>query len=131
METGDRRTHARLPKEARITCQEISYPLGSTPEVTVQMVDVSEGGVGIETPRAFDSGTVLQIALILDGWQRYTSGFGRYDEGLIPKPLTAVGRVVRCTPKGDGRYDVGVQFVDIWDDHWRAMRVYLEKERGS
>ena len=130
MDHQERRSHIRLPKDVRITCQEITYPLGMAEEVTVQMVDVSEGGVGLESPQPFAPGTVLQVALLLEGWQRYTTGFGRYDDGAVVKPLTAVGRVVRCAACADG-YDVGVELVDIWDDHWRAMRTYLERERGG
>jgi hypothetical protein len=129
MEIAERRAHFRLLKADRITCQEITYPLGQTEQINVKMVNVSEGGVGIEAPVPFEPGTLLQVALLLEGWQRYITGLDREPEGAPPKPLTSVGRVVRCVPAGDGRYSVGIQFVDIWDDHWNAMRLYLEKER--
>ena len=33
---------------------------------------------------------------------------------------------MRCEPAEAGRYEVGVQFLDIWDEHWQAMRRYLQ-----
>lgn len=129
--TTERRRFFRLPKEAKLTCQEITYPLGEVPEFTVQMVDVSEGGVRFEGAEAPTVGTLLQVALILQGWHRHTSEFLKYDDLSISKPLTAIGRVVRCAPGQEGRHEVGVEFLDIWDDHWRAMRLYLEKERAK
>jgi hypothetical protein len=128
MSQQERRRHVRLPKEAVTTCQEITYPLGAKPEVEIRMVDVSAAGVGFEAPRPFALGLPIQIALVLQGWHRHTSGFLKYDETALSKPLTAVGRVVRCNPLDAGGYEVGVEFVDIWEDHWRAMRTYLQKE---
>lgn len=129
MESEDRRRHARLPHRAQITCQEITYPLGLAPETAVTMLDVSEGGVGLGSPVAFGPDTLLQVALHLDGWERHTTAF-RPPEGESG-PLTALGRVVRCTEAGPGRYDLGVVFLDIWADHWRAMRIYLEREQAG
>lgn len=129
MTEQERRKHFRLPKEAVTTCQAVTYPLGADPEVEVRMVDVSEGGVGVEGPRAFEVGSPVQVTLRLHGWHRHTSGFLRYDDTAVSKPLTAVGRVVRCRSLAAGEFEVGIEFVDIWDDHWRAMRLYLERER--
>jgi hypothetical protein len=131
MQEEERRRHFRLPKEARITCQEITYPLGQAPEVAVQMVDVSEGGVGFDAPLPLEVGTLLQVTLILQGWQRHTSEFLKYDETSLSKPLSAVGRVVRRQALGGGQYEIGVEFLDIWEDHWRAMRIYLERESAK
>ncbi len=130
MASGERRRYVRLPKQARISCQEVTYPLGQTPEVTVQLLDVSEGGCRIESPQPFEAGTPLQVALVLQGWHRHTTGFLKHDQSALSQPLTALGRVVRSQPLGEtGVHELGIQFVDIWEDHWRAMRIYLEKER--
>ena len=127
--TEEKRRCFRLPKEARITCQEITYPLGQSPEFEVSMVDVSEGGVGIKgAPQAFEVGIPIQVALLLPGWHRHTSEFLKYDDASVSRPLTAVGRVTRCAQGEDGTYEVGVEFLDIWEDHWNAMRILMEKE---
>ncbi len=130
MERTERRRHERIPKRARITCQQITYPLGAAPELEAQMVDVSEGGVGLVVERPLDPETPVQVALRLQGWHRHTSEFLKYDETSVSRPLTAIGRVVRARALGDGRHEVGVEFVDIWEDHWRAMRAYLEREKA-
>jgi len=128
MSPQERRRHARLPKEAVTTCQEITYPLGGEPEVEIRMVDVSEGGVRFDAPRPFELGIPIQVALVLQGWHRHTSGFLKYGETSLSKPLTAIGRVVRCAPLEGGEHEIGVEFVDIWEDHWVAMRTYLQRE---
>ncbi len=129
MEHAERRRHERIPKRARITCQEITYPLGEAPELQAEMVDVSEGGVRLVLEQPLDPERPVQVALVLQGWHRHTSGFLKYDETSISRPLTAIGRVVRVRPVGNGRYEAGIEFVDIWEDHWQAMRIYLEQEK--
>ncbi len=128
MEGSERRRHARIERRARITCQEITYPLGSAPELEAEMVDVSEGGVRLLLPRSFEPDTPLQVALELPGWHRHTDAFFKFDQLSVSGPLTAVGRVVRVAEPAGGRFDVGVEFLDIWEDHWRAMRAYLREE---
>jgi hypothetical protein len=128
LEGTERRTHFRLPKEAKVTCQEVTYPLGTEPEFLVTMIDVSEGGVQVESGVPVEPGTLLQVSLSLEGWQRHTSSFLKHGEEMSSKPLTALGRVVRSASAGGERHLLGIQFVDIWDDHWGAMRQFLERE---
>lgn len=125
----ERRRHARLARRASITCQEITYPLGLAEETSVTMLDVSEGGVRLTSPIGYAPDTLLQVALHLEGWERHDPGFRQ--PGQEPKPLTALGRVVRCSDATDGQWELGVVFVDIWADHWRAMRIYLEREQSA
>lgn len=131
METNERRQHARLPRSAGITCQPVTYPLGLAAETAVRMLDVSEGGVRLDTPEGFEPGSLLQVTLLLEGWHRHATGSLRRDEDGAARPLTALGRVMRCELTAEGRYEVGVQFLDIWDEHWRAMRRYLEEEQRA
>ena len=130
MERSERRRHERIPKRARITCQEITYPLGAAPELDAEMVDVSEGGVRLVVDRPLAPEMPVQVALRLQGWHRHTAEFLKYDETSVSRPLTAIGRVVRARELDDGRHEVGVEFLDIWEDHWRAMRAYLEREKA-
>ncbi len=125
----ERRRHERIPKRARITCQEITYPLGRAPELEAEMRDVSEGGVRLVLSRTLEPDRPVQVALKLAGWHRHTSEFLKHGEDSVSRPLTAIGRVVRTRPVEEGRVEVGIEFVDIWDDHWKAMRVYLEREK--
>lgn len=125
----ERRRHFRVPKTASITCQEVSYPMGLAPETPVYMLDVSESGVKFEAATPIAVGAAVQLALVLDGWNCYKTGFSRHDEPVPALPLSALGRVVRCSPSKDGGNEIGVEFVDIWRDHWLAMKSCLEKEK--
>ncbi|WP_461393560.1 PilZ domain-containing protein [Deferrisoma sp.] len=125
----ERRRHERIPKRATITCQEITYPLGQAPELEAEMLDVSEGGVRLVLGRPLDPERPVQVALRLVGWSKHSSEFLKHDQDSVTRPLTAIGRVARHRPLDGGRHEVGIEFVDIWDDHWQAMRRYLEREK--
>jgi len=103
--------------------------MGLAPETPVSMLDVSESGVKFDSATPIAVGTTVQLALILEGWNRHKTGFFRQDEPFPAPPLTALGRVVRCSSSKDGGNEIGVEFVDIWRDHWLAMKSYLEKEK--
>ncbi len=123
MNDTDRRKHTRIGRDTVVSVKVLSFPLEDAETVKVEMDDVSSGGVGLVSPVPFDGGISLEVSLRLPGWFRHTSGMGRFRDEL--KPLTAVGRVTRCEPLPQGGYGVGVEFTDIWDDHWKAMRQYL------
>jgi hypothetical protein len=131
MSSDDRRKYFRLPRAARVTVQKITYPLGSTPEVEVTMMDVSEGGVKLRSTEPFALGDMLQVVLSLPGWYQHTSELFRFNEEHVNKPLTALARVARVETAPDGALELGVAFTNIWEDHWRAMRIYLDRQRES
>lgn len=123
MDSGERRRHRRIGQDVEVTLKPISFPLDAAMAVVVEMSDVSEGGVGLLAPSPFAEGSSVEVSMKLPGWFRHTSAMTRYREE--DRPLMAVGRIIRCLPADDGKYDVGVEFTDIWEDHWRAMRQHL------
>lgn len=115
-----------------MTCQAITYPLGSAPEFAVRLGDVSEGGVKLVGLGPQEEGTLLQVAIHLEGWRRYTAEFLKHGDDALSRPLTALGRVVRCERDGEGCFVLGVQFLDLWEDHWQAVRSFIDREcRGE
>lgn len=120
----ERRASPRLARLAGLTVRELSFPVGGRDAVAVEMSDVSEGGLGFHSPVAYPVGTALEATLSLPGWYRRTQALDRFHDD--DRPLTAVASVTRCLPLDGGKYDVGVRFTDIWDDHWRAMRRHME-----
>lgn len=128
MEEDDRRKDERIGRDAEVFVRVLSFPLGSSDTVKVEMNDVSGGGVGLLSPEPVDVGASVEVSITLPGWFRHTSAVGRFRDEL--KPLTAVGRVVRSEPVKGGGFELGVEFTDIWEEHWNAMRTYLKELTG-
>lgn len=127
MDENTKRRHKRLEREAKVTVSKLAFPLDANPRIDVSMINLSEGGVAIRCPEPFVEGDSLQLEISLPGWYRHTSALTRFDEEMVDKPLTAVGKVTRCV-EDEGGFSVGVLFTDIWQDHWSAMRRLLERQ---
>jgi hypothetical protein len=125
MDNEERRQHKRLCPENTLAVRELTFPVGTKPAVKVEMTDVSEGGLGFLSATPYAAGTSLELTITLPGWFRHTHAVSRYRED--DKPLVAVARVARCEPAAGGKSYIGVQFTDIWQDHWRAMRGHLQE----
>lgn len=125
MEADDRRKHRRLGHDARVTVRALTFPLEESRPVEVEMCDVSPGGVRVLTPVMLPEGQPVEVCITLPGWYKHTHDHSRYRE--MDKPLTAVGKVLRCQDWSGEGLEAAIEFTDIWEDHWKAMRLYLEE----
>ena len=80
----------------------VSFKTGSslTGSCEAKLCDFSEGGIGMESPRPFETGQVLQIEGELKG-----SSYSMH--------LTATAQVIYCRLINREAYRVGVSFIDV------------------
>jgi len=78
---------------------------GGAVEVDARVVDISEGGIGVEVESPLRTGSIVEIA-------------GRIDPAIRPGPLGQRCRVCWCSTStnGDGRYRAGLSFepIEAW-----------------
>jgi hypothetical protein len=93
----DRRTAPRLQLALPllITSHDRRVPFGTKCDT----VDVAAGGVQVILPRALPTGTRLRLDILCSS---------RY----------AKAKVVRCRPRGDGTWEIGLAFVLEGDECW-------------
>ena len=97
-------------------------------EAEAQAKDISKDGISFTTSMAYPAGAILALKIELTGWQRHRRSLAsKLDERAAADPLTAIVKVVWCTPAatGDG-FDIGVQFEDIYEDDYNALLKQLE-----
>ena len=121
---AERRTYRRLPMGATVGFQELSF--SSVPEPTASVyADISAGGLLITSPRAFPLGALLRLEIRVPGWGRHQGGFGpAHDQDL--RPLVAVGEVVRTETLGEGEFELGVKFLNVYPDDQVALRKFID-----
>ena len=124
----DRRNFPRISKETSIEVEELSYPLPREPGEDGVSKNIGAGGVCFTTAASYNPGTLLSIKINLLGWQRYKNSFTRtLDISSSREPLSGIGRVVWCQELEDeGGYEIGLEFVDIYEDDYKALMKYLE-----
>ena len=125
---SDRRRYERLERRDEIQIKEYSYPERGHYQ-TARILDISGGGLQIETKQHFPAETQLKIEMNFVGWQRYTPGFLKYFGDAARRPLVVLAEVVRCTSIVAGhKYEVALTFTGIDENHRRALIKFVREQ---
>jgi c-di-GMP-binding flagellar brake protein YcgR len=120
----ERRQYRRIPLEASLGFQELSFHKGEAP-ASSSYRDVSAGGLLVESPRAYALGTLLKLELKVPGWGRFQNHFGPVQDADV-RPLVALGMVVRVEQLDAGGFELGVKFQNVYPDDLEALVKFLE-----
>lgn len=128
---AERRQFERIEREDAIQIKEYSYPERGSYQAA-RILDLSGGGLSIETTRFFPEKTQLKIEMNITGWQRHTVAFLRHFGRGSRTPLVVLGEVVRCTAIVPGRrYEVALEFTGIDESHRRALIKFIRELLGG
>jgi len=121
----ERRTFVRLPKEANVEYHERDHPLEDGKIHPARMKNVGAGGLLFESGKMIDVGRVLQLNIFFNN--RHKQG----DEA-VSRPIIIIAEVIRSVEviKGE-KYDVGVRFVDIYEEDLERLLEFLEISNSS
>ena len=125
---SDRRRFERLERRDVIQVKEFTYPERGTFQ-EARIIDISGGGLQIETRQHFRAKTVLKIEMNFTGWQKYTKGFLKHFGSAANRPLVVLADVVRCKSIVSGRkYEVAVTFSGIDETQREALIRFIRAE---
>ncbi len=122
--TQERRQYRRIPLEATLSFQELSFHKGEEPARSSYR-DVSGGGLLLESARAYPLGTLLKLEIRVPGWGRYQNHFGPVQDA-DSRPLVALGVVVRVEQMDPGGYELGIKFQNVYPDDLEALMKFVE-----
>ncbi|MDM8522574.1 PilZ domain-containing protein [Desulfococcaceae bacterium HSG8] len=123
----NQREFPRILKEIPIEVARISYPVSEKPEKKCLSKNIGGGGICFTLRTPYEVGALLNLKISIPGWQSYKRPFSLFWDMSSDAPLTAVGEVVWCR-KFPGGYDVGIRFLDIYEDDYNALMKYLENQ---
>ena len=138
------RDFARIPGSIRIEISRITYPLPEGPEAGGLGKNIGGGGVCFSSFFSYQPGTVLNLKMHIKGWQNYKKNFSMIFDIAPKAPLSVIAEVVWSTAvparfkyerseyerseyERSG-YETGVKFLDIYEDDYKALLGYLEKQ---
>ena len=124
--TSERRNYYRIPMNHMIEFKEFDFSADSG-FASSKLKDVSGGGVLFESNENIPVGTLIQMKLDIPNWHRYKTEFKKPDWISGGEQLVALGYVVRVEEIDEGRYDLGVVFECMDDDHANALGKYIEE----
>lgn len=126
---SEKRDHQRLRKPFEVEIREFSFPVQRQPTIQVHSADISGGGLLVHCSQRFAVGDKLQVTIYIPSLNKFHPGFFKVFESDIGQSLTAVAEVVRIqevVPLRD--YALGLKFLDIYEDDWRALENMVLKE---
>lgn len=123
---SERRRYYRLPKPFSVQAFEFSFPMSSRPCVDTTCVDISGGGLCLESPQRFEEGSVIHVKVHIPTLNKYSGGFFKSHENDVDQYLSAIAKVAWVEPS-HGQYLLGVQFTDIDWDTQQALNRLIDK----
>jgi len=128
LSTGkEKRKFPRIPKDVSINIKKLTYPLPEGSGKSGIGKNIGENGICFSTPTPYEPKTMLSLEIKLTGWQHHKKNISSIlDHSKVTAPLTAIVEVVwskkRMSRSG---YEVGVKFVDIYEDDLKAFKKHL------
>ena len=125
-EVKEKRQFLRIPKNSKVTYNELRYPADESGEKNTSMKNLSAGGVLFNAGESI--GTVLKIDITAQGWEKHHPGFLKIEKTSLSRPITAIGEVVRSKEfLKNKEYEIAVKFINIYEDDLKALTGYIEK----
>ncbi len=128
---ANRRQYQRLRKKFRVEISEFRYPPAEQPAVSTHCRDISQGGLRVESPRSFQAGEKIQLTIYISGLNKFHPSYFKVFESDVGQHLVAVAEVAWIDEKAPlTLYDMGLKFVDVWEDDWKALAAMIKKQLG-
>lgn len=129
-QNDEKRNYPRIPREIAIQVSELTYPLPVEPGDDRIGKDIGGGGICFISPHPYDVGKTLCITMHIKGWEMFKKPHSLLLDISAGTPLNVIGLVVwsREQEHGGG-YEIGIKFLDIYEDDHRALLNYIEDSR--
>ncbi|SHN57158.1 PilZ domain-containing protein [Desulfovibrio litoralis] len=113
------RKHKRLPKPFPVMLCPLTFSPSSFNH-DAYCIDISKGGLSLETRRAYTIGDKLQVKIHMPRLNKYSPGFFKYYENDADQYFTAISEVAWCKSQA-GSYCVGIKFINVDEDQSIAL----------
>ena len=123
----NKREFPRIPKRMPIEINRLAFPMSDEPEGKGTGKNISQGGVCFSVPDRYEPGAILSLKMRLVGWSQHKKPHSYLVDIASEPDFTALGEVVWCRKHAtQEQYDIGVKFVNIYEDDLKALMEYLK-----
>lgn len=131
MSQADRREFNRLCKTFRVTLKKLEFPLAKQKDVVTQCLNISASGLLLECKIKYSIGDKLRVVIQIPSLNKFHPGFFKVFESDTEQNLTAVAEVVRSEGVSGERVEIGLRFVDVYEDDWKALHSMIIKQLSA
>lgn len=124
------RSCTRIPKDIHLDIQKVEYPQSNKDNEAGTTINIAKQGICFSVPTQYNSGDILSLSMKLNGWHRHRKGLTAILSNELSKTdvLTVVAEVVwtKTSTESSG-YDIGVKFINVYEDDMVALEKYFSK----
>lgn len=124
----ERRKYSRYLNQFQVELSKFVFPLEVQERVATKCINVSAGGLLLQTDFPFTQGDKVQVRLHVPRLNKYHPGFFKVFESVSDQTLLAISTIVRVRPLSGEGYEVALKFLDVYEDDWLALYHLLQKE---
>lgn len=120
----------RIPKCVLIEIKKLKYPLSNESGEKSTTRNIAKRGICFSASTHYKQGETLSINIRLKGWHRHRKGLTAIlnDELSKTDVLTVIAEVMWSKKSSAiNGYDIGVKFINIYDDDLIALEKYFSK----
>ena len=123
----------RIPRGVLIETKKLEYPLSSESGEKSTTRNIAKRGICFSAPTQHNPGETLSINIRLKGWHRHRKGLTAILNNELSKTdtLTVIAEVIwskkstRINGSNINVYDIGVKFINIYEDDQIALEKYF------
>ncbi len=124
----EKRKYYRLQRKFELKVAKWSFPLKKQKWYEIYSVDIGAGGIRFEVPFAPEKGEILQFKLLIPGLRKHYPGFSKVF-ALDTEEFFGLGEVIWVQKINEKKFEVGLQFSNIFEDDWQALVDFLLKHK--
>lgn len=126
---------SRIPRGVHVEVKKIEYPLSNEPGEKSTTRNIAKRGICFTASRQYKPGETLSLNIRLNGWYRHRKGLAAILNNALSQTdvLTVIAEVIwskKSTHISGSNiivYDIGVKFINIYEDDQIALEKYFSK----
>lgn len=126
---------SRIPRGVHIEVKKIEYPLSNEPGEKGTTRNIAKRGICFTASSLYKPGETLSLNIRLNGWHRHRKGLAAILNNELSQTdvLTVIAEVIwskKSTRISGSKiivYDIGVKFINIYQDDQIALEKYFSK----
>ena len=120
-EQRERRQYGRIPRQFKVELKDLGFSDSTSRVLETRCVNISAGGLLLDSPQAFQLGDKLQVRLFIPRLNRFHPSYFKVFESSTGQNLLAVAEVVRVEDDQGCMTRIGIKFLDVYEDDWQAL----------
>ena len=126
-EVQNKRKFPRVSRNIDIEVSQLTFPLSDAVIKKESSLDIGVNGIRFTSSEPYEPQTVLNLKINIIGWEGFKKPFSKFIDLSSEAFLGAVGEVVWCNENAEGGgYELGVKFMNIYEDDYEALMRYVK-----